>query len=174
MMIWDLIKGCLMAFPIFILMGIIGNLIGVLSLAIFSKIGNYNINGFLKISIFISFIVGAVFFFIMGMFYASYTLYLTTNISKWFAVMFVSIFLVLISIYTFREVRNLHNKNILIASYDFFDNGKYRKHRQVVNENILLGSIVLFPSYILFLIFNDLANRLSLGLNSFLMSFFDG
>jgi hypothetical protein len=171
-MIWDLIKGALMAFPIFIVMGIVGNLIGGLTLAIYSKTGNYNINGFLKISTIVSFIIGGIFFFIMGMFYASYTLHLAINISKWIAVILVTIFLILISIYTFKEVRNLHDKNTLLASYDLFDTGKYRKHRQVVNENILLGSIMLFPSYILFLIFDNLADRVSLGLNSFLMSFY--
>lgn len=161
-----------MAFPIFIVMGIVGNLIGVLMLSIFSKTGNDNINGFLKFSIFISFIIGAFFFAIMGMFYASYTLLLTAYKAKWLAVILVVLYLILISRYNFKEVRSLHTKNILFASYDFYEEGKYSKYSQVVNENVLLGCMLLFPSYVFFLFFHNVADKISLGLNSYLTSFF--
>jgi len=170
-MTWYIIKGALMALPIFIVMGIVANLIGVLTLSIFGKTEKDNINGFLKFSIFVSFIIGAIFFAVMGMFYASYTLLLTAYIAKWLAIILVTIFLILISSYNFKEVRLLHNKNVLFASNDFFDNGKYSKHSQVVNENILLGCMLLFPAFIFFLIFPSLADKISLGLNSYLISF---
>ena len=168
-MTWQLIKGALMAFPIFIAMGIVGYIIGALVFSIFIKTKNNNINDFLKISIFISFIIGAIFFYIMGMFYSAYTLFLTTYMTKWLAIVFVVLFLLLLSRYTFKEVRSIHEKNVLIASYEFYDKGKYSKHSQAVNENILLGCVILFPSYIFFLIFNNLSDKLSFGLNSWLL-----
>jgi hypothetical protein len=169
---WFIIKGALMAFPIFIVMGIVGNLFGLMSLSIFSKTGKDNINGFLKFSIFLSFVIGAIFYTIMGMFYASFTLLLTSYMVKWLAIILVAIFLIFIVRYNYKEVRSLHNKNLLFASYDFYDNGKYSKHSQVVNENVLLGFIMLFPAYIFFLIFPSLADKVSFGLNSYLISFF--
>ena len=159
-----------MAFPIFIAMGIVANIIGGLIFAIFTKTKNSNINGFLKISIFISFIVGAIFFYLMGMFYATYTLFLTTYMTKWLSIILVVLFLLLLSRYTFKEVRSIHEKNILIASYEFYGKGKYFKHSQVINENVLLGCMLLFPSYVFFLIFNNLADKFSFGLNSWLLS----
>lgn len=169
---WQLIKGALMAFPIYIVMGIVGNLIGGLAFAIFNKTKHSNINGFLKVSIFISFFIGAIFFFIMGMFYASYTLFLTIYMAKWLAIILVVFFLLLLSRFTFKEIRSIHEKNIRFASFDFYENGKYFKHSQVVNENVLLGSMLLFPSYIFFLVFNNLADKILFGLNSYLLSFF--
>lgn len=161
-----------MALTIFIVMGVVGNLIGVIALFIFAKTEKENISGFLKFSIFVSFIIGAIFFAIMGMFYASYTLLLTAYMAKWLAIVLVAFFLILISSYNFKEVRSLHNKNVLFASYDFYDDGKYSKHSRVVNENVLLGCMLLLPAYIFFLIFPNLADKVSFGLNSFLISFF--
>lgn len=169
-MTWQLIKGVLMAFAIFVAMGISGNIIGGFAFSIFTKKRSDNINSFLKVSIFISFIIGAIFFYLMGMFYASYTLFLTTYMTKWIAIILVVVFLLLLSRYTFKEVRSIHEKNVLVSPYEFYNKGKYSKHGQVVNENVLLGCMVLFPSYIFFLLFNNLADRLSFGLNSWLMS----
>lgn len=160
-----------MAFPIFIAMGLIGNIIGAFAFFLFTKTKSNDINGFLKFSIFISFFIGAIFFYLMGMFYAAFTLSLSTYMAKWLAILLVIIFLILLTRYTFKEVRYIHEKNILIPNYEFYDKGKYLKHIQVVNENILLGCMVLFPSYIFFLIFNNLADKLSFGLNSWLLSF---
>ena len=106
----------------------------------------------------------------MGMFYATYTLFLTTYMTKWLSIILVVLFLLLLSRYTFKEVRSIHEKNILIASYEFYGKGKYSKHSQVINENVLLGCMLLFPSYVFFLIFNNLADKFSFGLNSWLLS----
>jgi len=171
-MTWFFIKGVLMTFPFFIIMGIVGNLIGVLTLSIFTKTGHQNINGFIKFSIYVSFIIGAFFFGVMGMFYASYTVLLTAYMAKWLAIIVVTLLLISISRYTFKEVRSLHNKTILFASYEFYNEGKYSRHSQVVNENILLGLMLLLPSYIFFLIFDNLADKIFMGLNSYLISFF--
>lgn len=169
-MIWTFIKGCLMMAPIFILLGITGNIVGAVALGIFSKTKSENINSFLKLTIYISYFVGGIFFFIMGMFYASFTLLLTGYMAKWLAIIIVIIFLLIISKYTFKEVHLLHNKNILLGPYEFYEKEKYYKQCQVVNENVLLGCILLFPSYIFFLFFNNIADKLSFGLNSFLIS----
>ncbi len=162
-----------MAFPLFIAMGIIGILIGRLIFAMFINSKSENINSFLKLSIWIFFIVGAIFFFIMGMFYASYTLSATTYMPKWLAITLVSILLLLIYSYTFKEIKALHNKNVLFVPSDFYNSRKYFNYGQVVNEYVLSAGLVLLPSYIFFLIFNNLADKLSFGLNSFLMSFFN-
>lgn len=169
-MTWSIIKGAFMMIPIFILMGITGNIIGASALGIFTKTKSENINGFLKLSIYISYGVGAIFFYIMGMFYASFTLLLANYSAKWLAIIIVSLFLFIISKYTFKEVRLLHNKNVLLAPYEFYEKGKYYKQSQVVNENVLLGVMLIFPCYIFFLIFPGLADKLSFGLNSYLIS----
>ena len=167
---WHIMKGVLMAFPIFFAMGIIGNIIGALTFFIFTKTKSNNINGFLKFSIILSFIVGVFFFCFTGMFYAAFTVFLYTYMTKWLSIIIVILYLLLLTKYTFKEIRPLHEKNTRIPAYDFYEKGKYFKHMQVVNENILLSCMVLFPSYIFFLIFNDFADKLSFGLNSWLLS----
>ena len=96
-MTWFFIKGVIMTFPIFIIMGIVGNLIGGLTLSIFTKTGHHkNVKGFLKFSIYVSFIIGAFFFAVMGMFYASYTFLLTSYMAKWLAITLTVIFLLIL------------------------------------------------------------------------------
>jgi hypothetical protein len=168
-MTWTFVKGGLMMVPIFIIMGIIGNLVGAIALGIFTKSKSENINSFLKLTIYLSYFVGAVFFLLMGMFYASFTLLITCYMAKWLAIILVSIFLLIINKYTFKEVRLLHNKNILLGPYEFYEKEKYYKQSHVVNENVLLGGMLIFPAYIFFLIFNGLADKLSFGFNSYLI-----
>lgn len=169
-MIWTLIKGGLIMAPIFIIMGIVGNIIGAIALIIFLKLKGENINRFLKLTIYVSYFIGGISFIIMGMFYSSFTLFLIEYMPKWFAVIIILLFLSTITKYTFQEIRLLHSKNILLAPYEFFEKEKFLKQSQVVSENILIGVVFVFPAYIFFLIFNDLADSLSFGLNSFLIS----
>lgn len=160
-------------------MGLIGNLVGIISFTLFLK--KYptevdvtiRINHFLKTTIWICFFVGGLFFIIMGMLYASFTLLLSTHIVKWLAIILVVIFLLVINTYIFKEVKSLNQKNILFLDFDFYHTNKkkYSNYTQVVNQNVLSGGLLLLPSYIFFLIFNELADKLSFGLNSFLLSF---
>lgn len=165
------IKGALLALPIYVIMGFLGNLIGVLMLNVFSKTKNDNINSFLKISIYVFFSIGALFFSVMGMFYASYTLLLYQYLSKWLATTLVVLYLILLSRFNSKEIRSLHTKTSNFSSYDFYQEGKYSKYCQFVGENLLLGGLVLLPSFIFFLYFNNLTEKLSFELNSFLLSF---
>ena len=167
---WLIVKGALIALPLFIVMGLLGNLVGVLTFFIFLRLKKGTFNGFLKFSTFVSFAIGALLFAIMGMFYASFTSLLTTYIAKWLAIIIVIILLFLISRYNFKEVRLLHSKNIRLSTHEFYGDEKYLKHIQFVNENVLLGCMLLFPSFIFFLIFPSLADKISLGLNSYLLS----
>lgn len=171
-MLWFILKGVLMALLIFVIMGIVGNIVCGMVFFLFSATSNQNIKRFLRLSVSISFTIGLFFFFVMGMFYASYTLLLAEHFAKWLVITFTIIFLLIMYRYTFKEVQSLHKKNALISAYEFYKKDKYLKHIRVVNESILLGGIILLPSYIFFLIFNNLADTLSLGINSYLISFF--
>lgn len=169
---WYLIKGGLIIFPLFIAMGLIANLIGLLSFFIFSKSNKY-INDFLKISIWISFFIGFIGFSYMGMFYASYTLTLTPYMVKWLAIIIVLSFILVIVYYSSKEYKSLTRKTIAF-NYGHFQfhprNNPYINHSQIVNQSVFQACPMLLISFIFFLFFNGLADTLSFGLNSFLLS----
>ncbi len=171
---WYLLKGTLMLFPFFISMGVIGNLVGLVSFFIYSK-SNKRLEEFLKISIWISFFIGFVFFLIMGMFYATYSLTLTHFMKKWLAIIIVLIIILITVYYSNKEFKEITKKTFRLTDADFMIDGTinpYINHGQVVNQALFSSSPFILISYIFFLIFNGLADTLSFGLNSYLISFF--
>lgn len=160
-------------FPLFIAMGLIANIVGLLSFTIFSKLRK-PIDVFIKISIWISSIIGLIGFSVIGMFYATFTLSLTIFFKKWFAITIVSIFILIIISYASKEYLTLSKKNAYLNYSDFQldpTNKPYYNHSKIVNQYVLQSYPYLSFSYIFFLIFNGLADKLSFGLISYFMSF---
>lgn len=169
-MILSFLKGLLMLFPIYLAMGIVGNLVGALLLLLFTVIKKTSVDLYLFISTLICSIVGMIFFAILGMFYAAFALFISSYISLWITIAVTVVFLVVLTKYNYRAILKLHYKNKSIKIYDFDDTANYYKNIQLVNESILLGWITLFPSFILFLIFPTLSDKLSFGLSSYLIT----
>ena len=170
---WYLIKSGFIILSLFLTMGLIGNIIGLITFTISSKLRK-SIDDFLKISIWISFFVGLIGFVIMGMFYATYALSLTTYITKWLAISLVLVLILIIIFYSRKEYLALSKKTIHFNYGDFQFNRvskPYANHSQVVNQSILSSYPFLIISYVIFLIFNDWADKFSFGLSSYLMSF---
>ncbi len=175
-MTWYIIKGAIMIFAIFIFMGLIGNIVGIISFWLHRQLRTPQYN-FEQLSIWISFFIGVIMFAIMGMFLASFVLSLSKNISLWLGIP-MSLLLVLLIIYhsnreaksiTMRRI-NKTSSDINNLSIDELKKNTYKKHSSIVNQNVLTGYYSILPSLIFFLIFNGTADTLSFGLKSFLLS----
>ena len=84
-MTWYLIKAAIMIFAIFISMGLIGNIVGIISFGLHKQLKTHQDN-FEQRSIWISFIIGLIMFAIMGMFLASFVLSTSKHASMWLAI----------------------------------------------------------------------------------------
>ena len=157
-------------------MGLIGNIAGFISFSLHKNLKTPE-NNFEKRSIRISYFIGLIMFAIMGMFLASFVLSLSKYTSMWLAIPLGLLFVLLVYYYSGKEAKEIAKRRINRTVNDFnnlsLDEVKmntYRKHSTIVNQNVLYGSISLIPSYIIFLVFNRLADTLSFGLNSYLLS----
>ena len=164
-MVWFLIKGLLLLFVFFIATGTIGNLFGWL----FYKLSkSFETSWFLLISTIFLIVFSIVCFSFMGIFYASFAYALTTYIKLGFAIVIVSAFVLYIYIHTVKEYIKLKNK----LRSDYFNLNKSEYHIQShVNTKIIFstGHFILL-SYIFFLIFNNLADKFSFGLTTWILS----
>ena len=166
-MTWFLIKGFLLLFAFFIATGTIGNLFGWL----FFKMSKSLNNDWLPLASTIFLILFSILCFsFMGLFYASFTYALTTYMKLWFAIVIVSIFIIYIYIHTVKEYMKLKNK-LQSDEFNFNPrNSEYHIRNHVNTKTILSNGHFIVLSYILFLIFNNLADKVSFGLNSYVLS----
>lgn len=166
-MTWFLIKGLLLLFAFFILTGTIGNLFGWL----FFKLSKSLNNGWLLVASTIFLIIFSILCFsFMGLFYASFTYALTTYMKLWFAIIIVSVFIVYIYIHTVKEYMKLKTK---LQSDEFNFNPRnceYHIRNHVNTKTILSNGHFIVLSYIFFLIFQNIADKFSFGLNSSILS----
>jgi len=143
-MTWFLIKGLLLLFAFFIFTGTIGNLFGWLLVA----------------STIFLIIFSILCFSFMGLFYASFTYALTTYMKLWFAIIIVSVFIIYIYIHTVKEYMKLKTK-LQSDAFNFNPlNSEYYIRNHVNTKTILSSGHFIILSYIFFLIFNNLADKL--------------
>lgn len=166
-MTWFLIKGLLLLFAFFIATGTIGNLFGWLFFKLSKKLNN---DWLLVFSNIFLIIFSVLCFSFMGSFYASFTYAMTTYMKLWFAIIIVSVFIIYIYIHTIREYMRLKQK---LQSDEFNFNPRNSEYhiRNHINAKIIASNgyfIVL--SYTFFLIFKNLSDSFSFGLNSYLLS----
>ena len=166
-MTWFLIKGLLLLFAFFILTGTIGNLFGWLFFKLSKKLNN---EWLLVASTIFLIIFSIICFSFIGLFYASYTHALTKYMKLWFAVIIVSVFIIYIYIHTVKEYMKLKNKLQSDAFIYNPHNSEYYIRNHVNTKTILSSGYFIVISYIFFLIFNNLADTLSFGINSYLLS----
>ena len=166
-MTWFLIKGLLLLFTFFILTGTIGNLFGWL----FFKLSKRLNNEWLLVASTIFLIIFSILCFsFMGLFYATFTHALTAYIKLWFAIIIVSVFIVYVYIHTVKEYMKL-KKKLQSDEFNFNPhNSEYHIRNHVNTKTILSSGIFIVLSYIFFLIFNNLADKFSFGLSSYLLS----
>lgn len=167
-MAWFLIKGLLLLFAFFITTGIIGNLFGWL----FFKLSKILNNEWLLVASTTFLIIFSILCFsFIGLFYASFTHALTAYMKLWFAIIIVSVFIVYVYIHTVKEYKKLKNK-LQSDEFNFNPhNSEYHIQNHVNTKTILSCGVFIVLSYIIFLIFNNLADKFSFGLNSYLLSF---
>lgn len=166
-MTWFLIKGLLLLFAFFILTGTIGNLFGWLFFKLSKKLNN---DWLLVASTIFLIIFSILCFSFMGLFYASFTHALTAYMKLWFAIIIVSVFIVYVYIHTVREYMKLKNK-LQSDEFNFNPhNSEYHIRNHINTKTILSSGHFIVLSYVFFLIFNNLADKFSFGLTSFLLS----
>jgi hypothetical protein len=166
-MTWFLIKGLLLLFVFFILIGSIGNIFGWLFYKLSKKIKSELP---LLVSDIFLIISSILCFLFMGLFYASFTFALTIYMKLWAAVIIVSPLIISIYYNSFKEWNKLENK---LQSVEYKFNLTITEYNKLTNHNnriILMNCYLIVLSYIFFLIFNNLANSFSLGLNNYLLS----
>ena len=159
-----------MLFAFFISTGVIATIFGWLFFKLSKKLNNdWPI---VACTIFLL-IFSILSFSLMGLFYASYTHALTKYMKLWLAIIAVSVFIIYIYIHTVKEYMKLKNKLHSNASYlDLSEITNFSIHNRLNTKTVFSSGHFLVISYIFFLIFNNLADKLSFGLNSYLLSFF--
>lgn len=167
-MTWFLIKGLLMLFAFFILTGTIGNLFGWVFFKLSKGLKN---DWLLVVSTLFLIIFSILCFSFMGLFYASFTYALTTYMKLWLAIIIVSVFIIYVYMHTVREYMKIKSK-LQSDEFNFNTrNSEYHIRNHDNTKTILSSGYFIVLSYIFFLIFNNLADKLSFGLNSWLLSF---